>query len=151
MSDPGARCAVAERIEAAAGSLVGLSRRIHGHPELAFAEVQASSWCTELLTAHGFSVETGVAGLPTALRASAGAGPLHIVFCAGYDALPGVGHACGHNIICAASLGAAIGTAAVARDAGLTVTVLGTPGEELFGLRKLPPGASGPGKAVLLE
>jgi metal-dependent amidase/aminoacylase/carboxypeptidase family protein len=62
-----------------------------------------------------------------------------------------VGHACGHNIICAASLGAAIGTAAIADAAGLTVTVLGTPGEELFGLRELPPGANGPGKAVLLE
>lgn len=151
MSDPGARHAVAERIEAAAGSLLGLSHRIHGHPELAFAEEQASAWCADLLTAHGFGAETGVAGLPTALRASAGAGPLHIVFCAEYDALPGVGHACGHNIVCAASLGAAIGAAGVADTAGLTVTVLGTPGEELFGLRELPPGASGPGKAVLLE
>jgi len=63
-------------------------------------------------------------------RATRGSGDLHIVFCAEYDALPDVGHACGHNIIAASSLGAAIGLAAVAEELDLTVTLLGTPSEE---------------------
>src|SRR5262249_29638543 len=101
-------------VEAVGAELVELSHRVHAHPELAFAGERASRWCAETLSAAGFEVETGVAGLPTALRATAGGGPLHVVFCAEYDALPGIGHACGHNIICAASVGAALGAGAVA-------------------------------------
>lgn len=142
--------AAAVRIEAAAAGLVELSHRVHAHPELAFAEQQASSWCAELLAAAGFAVESGVTGLPTAMRAVSGSGPLRVAFCAEYDALPGIGHACGHNIICAASVGAALGAAAVTDAAGLTVILLGTPGEELFGLRDLPPGITSGGKAMLL-
>jgi amidohydrolase len=75
-------------------------------------------------------VERGSAGLPTAFRATRGSGALHVAFCAEYDALPDVGHACGHNIIAASSLGAAIGLAAVADELDLSVTLLGTPSEE---------------------
>ena len=143
--------AAASRIEADSAALVELSQRIHAHPELAFAEERASLWCAEMLSAAGFDVERGVGGLPTALRATAGRGSLRIALCAEYDALPGIGHACGHNVICAASVGAAIGAAAVADAADLTVIVLGTPAEELFGLRDIPPGVAGAGKAVLLQ
>lgn len=151
MTEQDAKRAAQERIEAAADQLAGLSHRVHGHPELAFAEERASAWCAELLRAHGFDVQDGAYGLPTAMRASVGTGPFRVAFCAEYDALPGLGHACGHNIICAASVGAAIGAAAAIDALGLTVIVLGTPGEELFGLRDLPPGVVGAGKALLLE
>ena len=79
----------------------------------------------------GFTVEIGVCGIPTAFAARAGSGPLHIAICAEYDSLPGIGHACGHNIIAASSAGAAIAAAKVADDAGLTITLLGTPAVEL--------------------
>jgi amidohydrolase len=85
-------------------------------------------------------VELGIFDLPTALSASAGSGPLSVVICAEYDALPGVGHACGHNLIAAAAVGAGLALAEVADDVGLTVTVLGTPAEE-----------GGGGKILLLE
>jgi amidohydrolase len=78
----------------------------------------------------GFRVERGIADLPTAFRATSGSGALHVAYCAEFDALPDVGHACGHNIIAASSLGAAIGLAAVADELDLTVTLLGTPSEE---------------------
>jgi metal-dependent amidase/aminoacylase/carboxypeptidase family protein len=143
--------AAVSRIEADSTALVELSRRVHAHPELAFAEERASHWCAEMLSEAGFDVERGVAGLPTALRATAGSGSLRIALCAEYDAYPGIGHACGHNVICVASVGAAIGAAAVADAADLAVVVLGTPGEELFGLCDIPPGIPGAGKAVLLQ
>jgi amidohydrolase len=118
------------RIGATRDQLIDLSRRIHAHPELGWEEHQASSWLTAVLGESGFAVERGACGLPTAFVARAGSGPLHVGICAEYDALPGIGHACGHNLIAASSLGAAIGTAAIADDVGLTVTVLGTPAEE---------------------
>ena len=121
-------------------ALVALSHRIHAHPEPAFEEERAAGWCAETLDAAGFTVERGVCGLPTAFIARAGSGPLHIAFCAEYDCLPGIGHACGHNVIAAMSVGAAIAAARVADDVGLTVTVVGTPAEE-----------SGGGKILLLE
>ncbi|MGH3354916.1 MAG: amidohydrolase, partial [Nocardioidaceae bacterium] len=78
----------------------------------------------------GFAVERGVADLPTALVATVGSGPLVLGICCEYDALPDVGHACGHNVIAAAGVGAAIGLGALADDLGLTVKVFGTPAEE---------------------
>lgn len=72
----------ASRIEADSAALAGLSRRIHAHPELAFAEERASRWCAEMLLAAGFDVERGVGGLPTALRATAGSGSLRVALCA---------------------------------------------------------------------
>ena len=110
--------------------LIALSRMIHGHPELGFEEEQASSWCAEALTDGGFAVERGICGLPTAFAASAGTGSLTVAICAEYDALPGIGHACGHNVIASAAVGAALGLARVADDLGITVRVLGTPSEE---------------------
>jgi amidohydrolase len=110
--------------------LIALSHRIHAHPEMGYEEERASGWLTEYLAGAGFQVEAGICDLPTAFRATAGSGPLHLTICAEYDCLPAIGHACGHNIIAAMAVGAGIGAACVADDAGLTVTVLGTPAEE---------------------
>lgn len=120
--------------------LVALSHRIHANPELAFEETRASAWVAEALAAAGFEVEHGCYELPTAVRATAGTGPVHIGICAEYDALPEIGHACGHNIIAAAAVGAGAALAGMADDLGLTVTVLGTPAEE-----------GGGGKILMLE
>ncbi len=128
------------RVGAARGELVALSRRIHGAPELAFEEEQACAWLCEALDGAGFAVEAGVHGLPTAFRARTGSGPLRLVVCAEYDALPGVGHACGHNLIAAMAVGAGLALAEVADDLGIEVIVLGTPAEE-----------TGGGKVILLE
>jgi amidohydrolase len=122
--------------------LIDLSHRIHAHPEVGYEETLASRWVAEYLSAAGFSVELGVCGLPTAFAATFGAGPLHVGICAEYDSLPGIGHACGHNIIAASAVGAATALAAVSGDAGVTVHVLGTPAEEV--------GDAG-GKILMLE
>ena len=124
----------------AADRLVGLSHRIHAHPELGFEEVQAAAWCAEALRAGGFDVELGVGGLPTAFDATVGTGPLAIGICCEYDALPEIGHACGHNVIAAAGVGAGLALAPLATVLGCTVHVLGTPAEE-----------GGGGKILLLE
>jgi len=110
--------------------LVALAEALHGEPELCFAEHRAADRLTALLRDEGFAVERPVADLPTAFAARAGQGTLHVVLCAEYDALPGVGHACGHNLIAAAAVGAGIALAAVADELDLEVTVLGTPAEE---------------------
>ena len=127
-------------IETRAGDLLALSHRIHAHPELGFEEERAAGWVGELLDAGGLRVEAGVAGMPTALVATAGTGPLTVAICAEYDALPEVGHACGHNIIAAAAVGAGLALAEVADDLGITVKVLGTPAEE-----------GGGGKILMME
>jgi amidohydrolase len=137
-----ARNAAREKIEQSRKQLVDLSHRIHAHPELGFEEEQACGWLCETLDGAGFKVERGICDLPTAFSARAGAGPLHVTICAEYDCLPGIGHACGHNIIAAMAAGAGIGLAKVADDVGLTVTVIGTPAEEV---------GNGPGKILLLE
>jgi amidohydrolase len=131
-----------ERLDGARDGLIDLSRRIHAHPELGFEEERAATWLCEALDRAGFKVEKGVCGLPTAFIARAGSGPLNIAICAEYDALPGIGHACGHNLIAAAALGAAMAAARVADDVGLTVTVIGSPAEEV---------GDGGGKILLLE
>ena len=111
-------------------ALVGLSHWIHANPELGYEETLAAGWVAEWLATAGFDVQTGIAGMETALSGTIGPGPFHVVICAEYDALPAVGHACGHNVIAAASVGAAIALAAVAEQLGLRVTLLGTPAEE---------------------
>ncbi len=120
----------ATTIEGARTELVALSHFIHAHPELGYEEFASSDAVAAAAESWGFRVERAIADLPTAFRATTGSGDLHVVFCAEYDALPDVGHACGHNIIAAASLGAALGLGAVADDLNLTVTLLGTPSEE---------------------
>jgi len=117
-------------VERARDQLVALSHRIHAHPELGFEEEQACAWLCETLDAAGLQVERGLGELPTAFAARAGSGPLHVIVCAEYDALPGIGHACGHNLIAAMAAGAGIALAGVADEVGLRVTVLGTPAEE---------------------
>ncbi len=133
---------VLKTIDAAAGELTELATRIHKTPELAFQEVQASEWLSEALERRGFQVRRGIADLATAFRAEAVGGrpgPA-VALLAEYDALPELGHACGHNLICTAALGAGFGLAA-AKDSlpGKTV-VLGTPAEE-----------GGGGKVLMLE
>ena len=96
-------------IKSASNALVELSHFIHKNPELGYEEFKSADAVASAAKAAGFDVETGIAGLATAFRATKGSGELNIVFCAEYDALPDVGHACGHNIIAASSLGAAIG------------------------------------------
>jgi amidohydrolase len=137
-----AKSAAQERFDSARDELIGLSHRIHAHPELGFEEVKASSWLCESLDEAGFSVEHGICDLPTAFRARAGSGPLHIAICAEYDSLPGIGHACGHNIIAASAVGAAVAAAKVADELGLTISVIGTPAEEV---------GNASGKILLLE
>ncbi|HVB06890.1 MAG TPA: M20 family metallopeptidase [Acidimicrobiales bacterium] len=136
----GARQAAEAALHAAAEEIVALSHEIHGHPELAFEEELAAGWCSGALSDAGFTVEQGICGLETAFSASIGSGPLQIGICCEYDALPDIGHACGHNVIAAAAVGAGRALAGVADDLGLTVRVLGTPAEE-----------GGGGKILMLE
>jgi len=135
-----AKAGARERVRNATQELLALSHQIHAHPELGFEEERAASWLGTALTDAGFAVESGICDLPTAFRARVGSGPLHLAICAEYDCLPGIGHACGHNIIAASAVGAALALARVADDVGLTVTVVGTPAEE-----------GGGGKIMLLE
>lgn len=121
-------------------ALIGLSHRIHAHPELKFEEERSSAWTAGLLSDAGLSVDMGVCELPTAFACRFGDGPLHLAICAEYDALPAVGHACGHNIIAASAIGAALALVPLADDLGITVSVLGTPAEE-----------GGGGKVFMLE
>ncbi|WP_433599569.1 M20 family metallopeptidase [Nocardia sp. CA-135953] len=135
---PGAAAEAA--ILAAAPELVALSHSIHAEPELAFEENRSVAKTIAPLAERGFAVETGIADLPTAFRATYGSGELTVGICAEYDALPEIGHACGHNIIAASAVGAGLGLAEVADALGITVVVFGTPAEE-----------SGGGKVLMLE
>jgi amidohydrolase len=117
-------------LEAAHPRLIELSHRIHDDPELGYEEVKASGWLADELETAGFTVQRGYGEMPTAVVASVGSGPLHVAICSEYDALPSVGHACGHNVICTAGLGAALALAPLADGLGLKVTLLGTPAEE---------------------
>jgi amidohydrolase len=127
-------------VDARMSALVELSRAIHDRPELAFEEEEACAWTADVLADAGFVVERGAAGMETAFVAQAGSGPMVLGICAEYDALPEVGHACGHNLIAASAVGAGIGLLGSADDLGLTVRVIGTPAEE-----------GGGGKIVMLD
>lgn len=121
-----AQRSVAERTD----ELVALSERLHASPETAWQETQACRWVSDALRRGGFEVTPDYLGLGTAFHASYGSGATRIGLCAEYDALPGLGHACGHNLIAAMSVGAAVALAAVADDLDVTVEVYGTPAEE---------------------
>lgn len=121
-------------------ALVDLSHSIHAEPELAFQEHRSAEKIVSLLAAEGFEVERGVADLDTAFTATYGSGDLVLGLCAEYDALPEIGHACGHNVIAAASAGAALALRDLADRLGITVKVIGTPAEEVGG-----------GKVLMLE
>jgi metal-dependent amidase/aminoacylase/carboxypeptidase family protein len=120
--------------------LVGLSHAVHSDAEIGFEEHVSSRRVATALAEAGFEVQHGVDDLDTAVVARAGSGPLRIGICAEYDALPGIGHACGHNIIAAAAVGAALSLAEVADDLGIEVRLLGTPAEE-----------GGGGKILMME
>lgn len=121
---------LAAEVERRAEVLVDVSHRIHERPELCFEEHHASDLLAGVLEDEGFDVERGAAGMETAFVARAGtAGPTIAVFCE-YDALPEIGHACGHNVIGAAGLGAGLAAAALAEELGGRVLVVGSPAEE---------------------
>ncbi len=129
-------------IDAASGELSDLARRIHATPEVAFQERQASEWLTVTLERFGLRTQRGVADLETAFRAEvpvSNPGPT-VAILAEYDALPEIGHACGHNLICTAAIGAGIGLAAVGERLPGRALVLGTPAEE-----------GGGGKVIMLQ
>jgi len=123
---------IGQAVDRLADDLETLSRKIHDHPELAYQEVQAAAWLSDYLAGQGFAVERGVAGVETAFRATieTGAGPTIAILCE-YDALPAIGHACGHNVIATSGAGAGAALAAV-RDAlpAGRIQVIGTPAEE---------------------
>ena len=130
-------------IEASKQGLFELSRDVHAHPELNYEEFYSSDALAGFLQGHGLTVERGVGGVETAFRAvipgGSGGGPT-IAVLAEYDALPEIGHGCGHNLIAMAAMGAALGLQANAQDLPGTVMVIGTPAEE-----------GGGGKIRLLE
>ncbi len=132
--------AAAAVIDGHLDELVSLSHSVHSTPELCFGETTSARAVAETMRAGGLRVDEGVYDLPTALESRSGGGELVVAVCAEYDALPDVGHACGHNIIAATAVGAGLALAAVADDIGLTVRVLGTPAEE-----------GGGGKILMLE
>jgi amidohydrolase len=135
---------VADAVDRLADDLETLSHRIHDTPELCFKEEKAHGWLTEFLAKHGATVERDVGGLPTAFRATVegtGPGP-SIAIMAEYDALPGIGHACGHNVIATAGVGAGAALAAALGRLPFAgrIQVIGTPAEE-----------GGAGKVKLME
>jgi len=124
----------AQRVADLAGDLIDISRQIHANPELNFEEHDAHALLTEALNDLGgpnIAVTRSAYGVDTAFDAVSGTvdGPTIAVLCE-YDALPGIGHACGHNIIAAAGLGAGLAAAAVAGEAGGRIRIIGTPAEE---------------------
>lgn len=121
---------VAAEVDRSARELIEVSHAIWDNPELCYEERFAHDLLCDALEDAGLSVERGAFGLPTAFRATAGTeGPL-IAVCCEYDALPVIGHACGHNVIAAAGLGAGLAAAVLADELGGRVVVLGTPAEE---------------------
>lgn len=122
--------AVSATAERTTETILALSHDLHAHPEIAWEEVRSCARVAADLADAGFAVEDNYAGLATAFAARRGSGPLHLAVCAEYDALPGLGHACGHNVIAAISTGAAMALAPYVDDLGITLSVFGTPAEE---------------------
>src|SRR5919206_1973024 len=131
-----AKVRVQEEVDRRADLLLEVSHRIHGHPELVFEETFAAD-----LLASALGTEAGAYGLDTAFesRYGSGGGPTVAVICE-YDALPGIGHGCGHNVIAAAGLGAGLAAASVVGETGGRLVILGTPAEE-----------GGGGKVVMID
>jgi amidohydrolase len=138
-----AKAVLAAAVEANRSEIVDLSHRIHANPEVAFEEHQAAAWIAEILARHGFEVEAPAGRLATAMRATRrggrGDGP-RIGILAEYDALPGLGHGCGHNTMAASGVGAALALASIADELPGEVVFLGCPAEE-----------RGSGKAYMIE
>ncbi len=138
--DDAERKAIRSAAERNYGRAYDLSHRIHANPELGFEEVKAATWLAAELESVGFTATKGVGGLDTAVLGEAGSGDLVVTLCAEYDALPQVGHACGHNIIAASAFLSAASLIDLVDELGITLRVIGTPAEE-----------GGGGKIILLE
>lgn len=146
--NPALKTRIAAAVEANRAEILELSHRIHAHPEAAFEEVRAAGWVADAVRAHGFAVEHPAGSLATAVRGrlrGGQAGPSgtegpRIGILAEYDALPGLGHGCGHNTMAASGVGAAIALAAVAPELPGEIVFLGTPAEE-----------RGSGKQIMIE
>jgi amidohydrolase len=124
---------VEQSVESHKQQLVQLSLNIHDNPELGFKEEKAAAWLTSYLEDNEFHVERGIAGLPTAFRATYGQESPRIALLAEYDALPKVGHGCGHNIIGVSAVGAGVASKHAVDQLGGSIVVMGTPGEEVLG------------------
>jgi amidohydrolase len=131
---------VVRDIDSGYPELHDLSRKLHDHPETAMEEHRASAWLSEFLERQRFTVERGICKLPTAFRGKYGKGRPVIAFLAEYDALPKLGHACGHNLIATASAAAGMACREAVERLGGSILVFGTPAEELNG-----------GKAIMAE
>ncbi|MEO7804064.1 MAG: M20 family metallopeptidase [Actinomycetota bacterium] len=127
------KASASSRIEADAQVLTRISHDMHADPELGFEEVKAAEWLTSALEEGGMQVRRKAYGLETAFSATTGSSGPHVVICAEFDALPEIGHACGHNIIGTSAVGAGLALSEIAEDLGIRVTVLGTPAEESGG------------------
>lgn len=127
---PAAKQRAAAEVVALRERLLELSHTIHAHPELSWQEHAAAALIADTMRAAGFATEVGVYGVETAIEAIIGSGDLTVAICSEYDALPGIGHACGHNVIAASGVGAALALAPLADEAGLRIKFLGTPAEE---------------------
>jgi amidohydrolase len=136
----GAKARICAEVDRRADTLIAASHEIHDHPEENFAEHHAHDLLSRLLEEEGLSVERHAYGLDTAFAARAGREGPTVAVLLEYDALPGIGHACGHNIIAAAGLGAGLAAATLADELGGSVVILGTPAEE-----------GGGGKVFMLE
>ena len=127
------KATVIREIDARYQQLGELSRKIHDNPEVAFKEKKAAAWLAGYLEESGFSVERGICGLPTAFRGKYGKGEPVIAILAEYDALPKLGHACGHNLIATSAVAAGVASRLSVDELGGSVLVIGTPAEELYG------------------
>jgi amidohydrolase len=129
-----AKSRIAAAVEAARDEILALSHRIHANPEAAFEEHEAARLIAEGLRAHGFAVEHPAGRLATAVRATRpggrGRSTPRIGILAEYDALPGLGHGCGHNTMAASGFGAAIALASIADELPGEIVFFGTPAEE---------------------
>ncbi len=120
-------------VDAVSGDLVRISREIHSHPELAMNERHACAQLVPFLASQGFAMEEHACGMETAFRGEWGHGPVTIGICAEYDALPEIGHACGHNLIATVGVGAAAALTRALDPGDARIVILGTPAEELYG------------------
>lgn len=128
---------VQEHVDALRDELLDLSHFIHDHPEVGLQEFQAVRKITEILERHGLQIKTGICGLETAFIASkngVSSGP-HIAFLAEYDALAGIGHGCGHNIIATCAVGAFLAVCDLMDELPGRVSLIGTPAEENYGAK----------------
>lgn len=125
-----AKADVVEAIDAVADRLVDVSRRIHAHPELGYQETFAHDLLTRTIEDFGLDVDRGAYGVSTAFEARLGESGPEILVLLEYDALPGIGHGCGHNVIAAAGLGAGLALRRIVGDIGGRIRILGTPAEE---------------------